>query len=212
MRYPRKVCFDQDMIDLVRAAQRDGPRAVDVLLARLRPALVAFFARPLEADTAEDLAQVALIRIARGLGRIDPERAGEYVVTVALNRLRSELRRRAREARVIASGVRGAGIGLPATAHDQVEYRDLARAVQRASVTTLSPELRDVVLGVVCGLKPSELAAQHHVSPVTINRRVRRARALLLPELRCYADLPPARGGGAQNPTQVRAQHRTPGS
>jgi type IV secretion system protein VirB11 len=213
MRCPGEAWLDQDeVIDLVRAAQRDGPCAVDALLARLRPSFLAFFARRLEPDAAEDLAQIALIRIARGLRRIDPERAGQYAVTVALNRLRSERRRRAREATVFAPGELGDAVGSPASADLQVEYRDLARAVHRASVTTLPPDLRDVVLGLARGLSPSELAAQQHVTPVTIRRRLRRARALLRPALRFYADIRPAREEARPKVTpRVREECRYPG-
>ena len=83
----------------MRDAQRGEPRALDVLLARLRPGFVTFFARRLGSDAAEDAAQAALIRIAGAFRRIDPERAGPYIITVAENLLRSECRRHTRETR-----------------------------------------------------------------------------------------------------------------
>jgi len=68
---------------LVREAQRDGPDALNRLLATLRPALLRFFERRFPSDTTEDLAQLALMRIAKALRRIDPERADSYTITVA---------------------------------------------------------------------------------------------------------------------------------
>src|SRR6266568_6416466 len=82
---------------LVREAQRDGPDALNRLLATLRPALVTFFERRLPSDLTEDLAQLALMRIAKALRRIDPERADDYIVTVARNLLRTAYRERARD-------------------------------------------------------------------------------------------------------------------
>src|SRR5437773_11165520 len=84
---------------LVREAQRDGPDALDRLLATLRPALLRFFERRLPSDMTEDLAQLALMRIAKALRRIDPERADSYTITVARNRLLSAYRQRARDVR-----------------------------------------------------------------------------------------------------------------
>src|SRR6266516_6817228 len=82
---------------LVREAQRDGTDALNRLLAALRPALVTFFERRLPSDQTEDLAQLALMRIAKALRRIDPERADSYTITVARNLLRTAYRQRARD-------------------------------------------------------------------------------------------------------------------
>ena len=82
---------------LVREAQRDGPDALNRLLATLRPALLRFFERRFPSDMTEDLAQLALMRIAKAVRRIDPERADSYTITVARNLLRSAYRQRARD-------------------------------------------------------------------------------------------------------------------
>src|SRR5579859_3264493 len=84
---------------LVREAQRDGADALDHLLATLRPALLRFFGRRLPPDMTEteDLTQLALMRIAKALHRIDPERADDYIATVARNLLRTAYRERARD-------------------------------------------------------------------------------------------------------------------
>ena len=83
------------MIPLVREAQGGAPRALDALLARLRPSFVAYFAVALGGDEAEDAAQLALLSIVRALPRIDAERALGYVLAVAGHRLGKARRRRA---------------------------------------------------------------------------------------------------------------------
>ena len=72
---------------LVRAAQNDEDRALDRLLSTVRPALLSYFCRRVPEDVAEDLAQIALIRIVKALPRIDPERAGAFIATIGQNLL-----------------------------------------------------------------------------------------------------------------------------
>jgi RNA polymerase sigma-70 factor (ECF subfamily) len=187
MQRPGEAWPDQDdLIDLVREAQRGEPRAVDALLARLRPSFVRFFARRIALDDAEDAAQGALIRVSGALGRIDPERARSYVVTVAQNLLRSESRRRAREARRAAPVELAEAMAAPGTADGEADYRDLARAVDRASLATLPPDLHEILQARLSGLSPSEIASRWQVNPATIRTRLLRARAMLRPELGSY--------------------------
>ncbi len=184
-RRPRAVWpDDEELTHLVREAQRGTPRALDELLARLRSSFIDFFVRRMPADTAEDVAQAALIRVARALPRIEPERAPDFVATVALNRLRSERQRRAREERRFVPLELADNVESPVNPADQVEYRDHAAIVRRASLAALPPELAEVVLGVLRGLRPSEIAVQQNVSPVTVRTRLQRARTLLRSELR----------------------------
>jgi DNA-directed RNA polymerase specialized sigma24 family protein len=88
---------------LVREAQQDGADALNRLLGTLRPALVTFFDLRLPSDQTEDLTQLALMRIAKALPRIDPERADSYTITVARNLLRTAYRERARGIRAAIS-------------------------------------------------------------------------------------------------------------
>ena len=175
-----------ELIHLVHEAQRGEPRAVDALLARLRPSFVRFFARRIALDDAEDATQGALIRIAGALGRIDPERARSYVVTVAHNLLRSECRRRARDARRAAPIELAESMAAPGTADDEADYGDLARAVHRVSLATLPPDLHEILHARLSGLSPAEIASQRQVNPATIRTRLLRARAILRPELGSY--------------------------
>ena len=167
---------DHVLAELVRDAQRGGPGALERLLARLRPSLIAIFAPRLDRDTAEDLAQLALIRTARSLRVIDPPRARPYLVTLVGNLLRSERQRRASDARLRTA--------LAATI-DQTERnasdercRDLIDDLD-AGLVTLSPKLRDTFLASVAGSPPSVLAAREGVSAAVIRARIRRARARL---------------------------------
>jgi RNA polymerase sigma factor (sigma-70 family) len=175
-----------ELIGLVREAQRGEPHALDALLASLRPSFVRFFARRITLDDAEDAAQGALIRITGALGRIDPERARAYVVTVAQNLLRSECRRLARAARRAAPMELAEAMAAPGTADDEADYGDLARAVHSASLAALPPDLHEILHARLSGLSPAEIASQRQVNPATIRTRLLRARAILRPELGSY--------------------------
>ena len=178
MRYSGDVWpDDEELVRLVHEAQGRAPGAVDAFLARLRPSFVAFFAPPVGADAAEDLAQAALIRTARSLRAIEPERARAYLVTMVRNLLRSERRSRARDARL-----RAALAGMleePANPDPEIEYSDRVDGLRRATLETLSPKLRDSMLGVLAGLTPSAVAAREGVPAEVIRTRLRRARACL---------------------------------
>src|SRR5712691_7240229 len=87
----------EELRALIDRAQHDDAGALERLLAALRRPLLAYFSRRVPDDTAEDLTQVALIRISRALPRIQPDRAGRYVSTVARNLFRSAHRRRVRD-------------------------------------------------------------------------------------------------------------------
>lgn len=189
MRYSAEAWPGQDELKhLVRAAQRDEPGSLDELLVRLRPPFLAFFAQRVPHDDAEDLAQDALLRVARSLRRIDPERADRYVVTIACNLVRSERQRRVRAMRRFAPIALAESAEDCATPEHDAEQRELVRAVRRAGLATLPPELRDIVIRVLGGLSPSEVAAQLDLNPVTVRTRLLRARTVLRRELRAHLD------------------------
>src|SRR5438552_10295245 len=142
---------------LVREAQRDGPDALNRLLARLRPALLRFFERRLPSDMTEDLAQLALMRIAKALRRIDPERADSYTITVARNLLRSAYRQRARE--LLRYSPVGTELASTIPASDsQAEYEELVLAVRRGVLTNLPRPLEDIMSRVLDDDSPSHTA------------------------------------------------------
>jgi RNA polymerase sigma factor (sigma-70 family) len=167
----------------VRAAQNDEDRALDRLLSTVRPALLSYFCRRVPEDVAEDLAQIALIRIVKALPRIDPERAGAFIATIGQNLLRTTFRRQARDSRRLASSITPDEIESGVTADAEVELQDLLDAVVRASSRTLSHELRDVVVALLQGQSRAEIAATQEISQITVRTRLMRARLILREEL-----------------------------
>ena len=202
----------EELRALVDRAQHDDAGALERLLVALRRPLLAYFSTRVPDDTAEDLTQVALIRISRALPRIESDRAERYVSTVARNLFRSAHRRRVRDGQRYTQG------GLVETAESpialdlDVEYQELARAIERVSNTTLPASLSEIVLGLLGGETPAEIAARQQVSPVTVRTRLLRARAHLRCELRVYLDpahSPPTRkttscGDSSEPPERLR--------
>lgn len=174
---------------LVEGARSGLSSDLDALLIALRPALLAFFQRRQPSDVAEDLTQLALIRISGAVDRIDPQRADSYLSTVARNLLRTAFKVTARE--------RGRdGYSDPADlptrtspADSAVEYEDLVRAIHRACVTKLGPGLRDVAVRLLDGDSPADVASALHISPVTVRTRMMRVRRVLRTELAAYVDI-----------------------
>lgn len=173
---------------LVRDAHDGRARAVDELLTLLRPCLVAFFQRRQPADAAEDLAQLALIRISGAISRIEPERADSYISTVARNLLRTSFRARARDRARESDTDTGELPTATLAADNRAEYADLVLAVHRACLNRLGAGLREVAIGLLQGETPSEIAEALHISPTTVRTRLMRVRAALRQELRPYLD------------------------
>lgn len=173
---------------LVSEAQSGSTDSVETLLSALRPPLVGFFARRLTDDAAEDLAQAALLRIARALPSIDPDRADRFIVTIACNLIRTAYSRRAREQGRWAP--EEFADTVHATAADRhAEYEELAREVHRICAAELPPGLQEVMLGILRGETPIEIAERLELNPVTVRTRLMRARAIMRRELRPFLDL-----------------------
>jgi RNA polymerase sigma factor (sigma-70 family) len=185
---------------LVRDAQREGPDALNRLLAALRPAVLTFFQRrlPAGATDAEDLTQLALIRVAKALRRIDPERADGYVATVARNLLRTTYRERARDLNrhLPLGGELASDSWLP---DGQAEYEELVLAVHRAVLTKLRRPLREIMTRVLDDQSQVQIADELQVNEVTVRTRLRRARLLLREELARYAPLRGSQSGGKRD-------------
>ena len=178
-RRPRAVWpEEEELIPLVREAQGGAPRALDALLARLRPSFVAYFAVALGGDEAEDAAQLALLSIVRALPRIDAERALGYVLAVAGHRLGKARRRRACADRRNVPLELAETVEWPVAADWATEYHELACAL-RETLAALPPERREALLDPLRAENRSTLAAEQHVSPATIRSRRRRARKSL---------------------------------
>jgi RNA polymerase sigma factor (sigma-70 family) len=179
MRSPREVWPDEDeLVHLMREAQRGRPGALDALLTTLRRSLVAYLAPAIGRDDAEDAAQLALLSIVRALPRIDAARAFGYVVAVAHHRLGKARRHAARAKRQHAPLQLALSVESPIGADRDAEYHELAHAVQM-SLATLPPDRRDLLLEPLQGVKPAILEARQHVHPATIRTWRKRARARL---------------------------------
>jgi RNA polymerase sigma factor (sigma-70 family) len=172
---------------LVRIAKRD-PQGVDALLVAIRPALHAFFRQRTDADAAEDLTQLSLLRIAGAVTRIEPERADSYLSTIARNLLRTSYRVRARDRRRTSLLTDDIDVAAEEVADRRAEYADLAHAVHRACLTIQKPALRDIALGVLRGHSSTELADQFDISPVTVRTRLMKIRASLRRQLAAYLE------------------------
>jgi len=167
------------LVHLVRDAQGERPGALDALLATLRPSFVLFFAPNVGPDAAEDLAQTALLRIARALRAIDPQHIRAFLVTMVWNILRSERRREARHAHLCAAFAET--LEEAADPDPEVEACDLVDAFRRTSLTMLSPKLRDTMLGTLAGLTPSTRRATASRRPWSATGSSARAPASGLP-------------------------------
>ena len=184
MRTSGAIDLNGDQITLlVTAAQQDETRALDKLLSTVRPALFSYFARRVPDDLADDLAQIALIRIVKALPRIDPTRASGFIGTIGQNLLRTAFRRQARDARRVAPSITPDELESGVTADQEVDLQDLLDAVMRASSRTLTHELRDVVTALLRGEDRADIAAKQGISQITVRTRLMRARVILREEL-----------------------------
>ena len=171
---------------LMRAAQGGTSRDLEVLLQTLRPTLLEYFTRRVDPAAAEDLAQRALLIVARRYRCVSPDGAARWLVTVARNVVRDEFRRTSRAA--IRHAPEHDARAIPATevpgAH--AEYSELSAAIVRAAYDACSAPLRDVVFGVMRGLEVAEIARELGVSEPAVRVRLTRARFVLRRELRRF--------------------------
>ena len=198
--------------ELVRAARDGDAAALDTLLRRHHPRLLALCRRLTGDPTdAEDACQEALIALARGLRRFDGRAAfTTWAYRVTTNTCLDELRRRRRrpvpglgpaEEAAVARGSRSTPSGDPGDAA-------ATRLDVDAALAAIAPDFRAaVVLRDLCQLSYEEIAEVLDVPPGTVRSRIARGRAALLPLL---SDTPPGTGAGrGGNPTPP-GERRTP--
>lgn len=170
---------DADLGPLVRTAQEGDPSAVNALLERLRPLFFEFFAHEVDRDTADDLAQEALLRVLNALPDVDADRASRYVTRLAQYRLRSARAQRAADTERFAPLAVARHVAARGRSDRAAEHEDIVRLVQRVTAVPLSPKLRDCVLGLLSGMNLKELAAAQDVTPTTMRARLRLVRRAL---------------------------------
>jgi RNA polymerase sigma factor (sigma-70 family) len=178
---------DERLSCAVLRAQLERGDALDRLLRSVRPDLVAYFARRVRDETAEDLAQATLLRIVTSLDRIDPNRASRYIAVIARNVLRTALAARALDRRRFSGPVDPDELGTVVEAEElerRADWDRLLRAVHGVSEASMTPAMREVVVGLLRGCSMDEIAVEYGISPVTVRTRLMRARAVLRLELR----------------------------
>jgi RNA polymerase sigma factor (sigma-70 family) len=173
---------------LARAAQQNDERALDELLSALRPAFVGFFARRMTHDAAEDLTQAALIRAVQLLGHMRAERVTQHMRTIARALLRDEHVRLERERERHAPVGLGERVEWPVDLERRAEYEELVGAVHRATRLALPSELQTIVLQLLGGRTPAEIATELGIDLPTVRLLLLRARVILRRELRSYVD------------------------
>ncbi|MDY0828702.1 sigma-70 family RNA polymerase sigma factor [Microbacterium sp. BG28] len=157
---------------MTRRADAVRARYID-LISVLGPELLRYFERR-SPDTAEDLVSEVLIVGWRRRARIPDvdEHARMWFYGVARNVLRSQMRSRARQYRVL-DALRG--VSRPSTADDASEHVALRDAVER-----LPPDLREVIeLAHWEELSLVEIGQLLHIPASTVRGRYQRARERL---------------------------------
>jgi len=162
----------------MREAQGGGPGALDALLGTLRPCFIAYFAPAIGRDEAEDAAQLALLSIVRALPGIDAAGALSYVVAVARHRLGKACRRDVLARRRYGPLELAAALESPVGADWAADYHELTRALE-ASLATLPPDRRDLLLEPLRPEGAPMSATRQHVHPATLRTWRKRARARL---------------------------------
>ncbi|HEU0132733.1 MAG TPA: sigma-70 family RNA polymerase sigma factor [Mycobacteriales bacterium] len=146
--------------DVLDAARRGEPAAVEALYRRYAPAVLAWFrARLGDGHLAEDLTGDAFVAVLAALPRYEggPEAFAGWLFTLVRRDFVDHLRRTARRPEVTVADPLPNGV-VPDTA-DEVVARDDQAAV-RAALARLSPDQQEVlVLRVVAGLTAPEVAA-----------------------------------------------------
>jgi RNA polymerase sigma factor (sigma-70 family) len=171
------------LLQVAQAEATDGP-GLDRFLIAVRRTVVAFLGRRTDAESADDLAQVVLLTVARDYRAVLPECAGSWLVTVTLNVLRDEFRRRAQAAdRFVRAGDVAHGLTTAEPMSAATEYAELRTAVTGAAKERCSPAERDTVAGLLDGLTIRDIADLSGTSPRTVRMRLHRARAMLAPVL-----------------------------
>lgn len=89
----------------------------------------------------------------------------------AVNLLRTAYSQRAREQRRWAPEELAEGVETTA-ADRHTEYEELARAVHRVCSAKLPPNLQEIVLGLLRGETPVEIATRLQLNPTTVRTRL----------------------------------------
>lgn len=170
---------DQELLDDVRQEKPGAHRRLfdRFWLPVLRMALSWFSNRLV----AEDAAIEALTDVFRGIGRFEGRSHLEtWVYRVALNRMKKERRRQARERALVRLEDRPDLVAEepgPAEAHE--ERAEFVRLVERIHALLPPDQAQAIVLCELVGLAQDEAARVLETRPATLRKRLSRARAAL---------------------------------
>jgi len=147
-------------------------------------------------QAAEDAAQEAFIAAWRHISTLRGESFRPWMLRIAANLCRDELRRRGRRPAVSLESALEAGVPEPAEAAappESVALNSELRGQIEAALRQLPEEQRlALVLADVQGLDYQEVAAVMRTSLGTVKSRIARGRARLRQLLTAAAELPPA--------------------
>jgi RNA polymerase sigma-70 factor, ECF subfamily len=171
-----------DVADLARGAAAGDARALEELLAELRPSLVRTARLVVGAGAweAEDAAQEALLDVARAIGSLrDPDAVGQWALRIATRRaLKAARRQRLRRLH------RGLDEAPELSVEADARTADLKRAFD-----SLPPRLRAVaVLRLYVGLSEQEAATVLECAVGTVKSHLHEARRRLAAALRAEGE------------------------
>jgi RNA polymerase sigma factor (sigma-70 family) len=177
-----------DVESLVQAARSGSARELDSLLSEIRPPLLGYFSRKVDAECADDLAQGVLWIVAREFRAVAPDGAAAWLITVARNLLRDEFRRRSWVAARFVGPDAAKTVIIAERLSTDAEERELRQVVTGAARDACGPAVRDVVARLLDGLTVRDIADASGLSVQAVRMRVVRARAVLGPMLRPLLD------------------------
>ena len=170
---------------LVERVMRGDSCAEDELIALFQAGLLVMFrARTGEPEAARDLTQDTLIAIVRALrdGRLrDVTRLAEFTHGIARNVANNYVRARRRHPTSRVSDRAAANDG-----NDPVELSERRRVICRALAAMTPADRRIVLLTLIHGLKPREIAAQLGLGRDVVRARKSRALRRFLDRLRSF--------------------------
>ncbi len=175
--------MERSDLDLVTAAQGGDRGALDQLLRRHHPRIVAVCRRLTGNDAdANDAAQEALLSIVRGLARYDSRASfGTWAYRIATNASLDELRRRKRRPTTSLDAAQGR---WDASATGPSDSTVDARMTVQAALSALPDEFRAaVVLREIADLDYAEIADVLDIPVGTVKSRIARGRSLLATSL-----------------------------
>jgi RNA polymerase sigma-70 factor (ECF subfamily) len=188
--------------ELVEHWRRGDPRAPNVLIARHRASIRAYFSRRVKGPDSEDLLQETLVRVTRSVHSFEYRSSFRvYLFCIAENTLKDYLRAAARRPLMTEELDEREDTQARAAEQILVEFDELYLFF--ACLDSLSPEARHLIYRFyVQRLNARVIAMQDRVPPGTIRRRLFDARMAMQRHREAFPD---AEVGLAPNNDQVRA-------